>query len=248
MAPARVFPDNRPYPVRSDPVRHRVPEEAAWSGTLREGDVLYVPRGWWHAAFPMDEPSLHLTVGLWNRTGLDYLQWLGNRLTASELFRQDLPRFAEPEARREHFARLQRELLSAWGPDVDAEYFRSLDADRELQMEPYLPWRAMQDPLPEGDDFVVRLNARRPAEVTDRSDDGRRSVCLTAGGKTWRFAPAARGLLDTLLQREPATLAGLCAAVRGAMSREQVRLLLAKLLVDGVVSVRCPSPSSPSEE
>jgi hypothetical protein len=31
---------------------------------LRPGDLLYIPRGMFHAAMPMNEPTLHLTVGI----------------------------------------------------------------------------------------------------------------------------------------------------------------------------------------
>lgn len=244
----KIYPDNRPYPIKKDPARHSAPEAPVWSGTLNAGDVLYIPRGWWHDAVPVEGPCLHLTVGLQTRTGLDYLEWLKSRLMMSELFRQDLPRFAGPEVRRDHFARLRSELLSAWGPAIDEEYFRSLDAARDLRTEPSFPWSAMQDPLPDKDDLVVRLNVRRPVEMEERSENGRKGVYLTAGGRTRRFPPAARGLVEALLRGNPLTLAALCAEVQGTISRGQVRLLLTKLHIDGDVSVSGPSPSAPSDE
>ena len=39
--------------------------------TLREGDTLYLPRGWLHQALTSDRDSLHLTVGVNVRTWLD---------------------------------------------------------------------------------------------------------------------------------------------------------------------------------
>ena len=237
----RVFADNRPHPVKGDGGRYSPPEEPAWTGTLREGDVLFIPRGWWHDAVPLGEPCLHLTVGFRSRTGLDYLDWLKGRLTESAVFRQDLPRLAGAEARREHFARLKRELDSAWGPDADAEYFRWVDGERGLRGEPGLPGRAARTPLPAHDDFAVRINARRPLGLVERPEDGRPGVNLTVAGRTRHFTPAARSLLTALLRGEPLTFAALCAEAGGAMSREEVRLLLAKLFVDGLVSITGPS-------
>jgi ribosomal protein L16 Arg81 hydroxylase len=42
---------------------------------LDSGDMLYVPRGWWHQAIPLDEASLHLSVGTYGPTVHDYLMW-----------------------------------------------------------------------------------------------------------------------------------------------------------------------------
>ena len=47
---------------------------------LEAGDLLYIPRGWWHVAMPLDEPTLHLTVGVNNLTGADFLRWFADRL------------------------------------------------------------------------------------------------------------------------------------------------------------------------
>ena len=39
---------------------------------LKEGDLLYVPRGWFHKATAEDEESLHITFGISTPTVLDY--------------------------------------------------------------------------------------------------------------------------------------------------------------------------------
>jgi|GEM_PF-927245 len=43
---------------------------------LHEGDVLYIPRGWWHEVTPVTTHSLHLSVGTYAPTMLDYLMWV----------------------------------------------------------------------------------------------------------------------------------------------------------------------------
>jgi ribosomal protein L16 Arg81 hydroxylase len=59
--------------------------------TLHPGDVLYIPRGHCHHAVALDEPSIHLTVGITCRTGIDWLHWLADELTADEGWRENLP-------------------------------------------------------------------------------------------------------------------------------------------------------------
>jgi hypothetical protein len=58
---------------------------------LGEGDVLYLPRGHWHYVVAQT-PSMHLSIGVQPRTGIDLLQWLTDRLmTGDEFLRQDFP-------------------------------------------------------------------------------------------------------------------------------------------------------------
>ena len=59
----------------------------------KTADLLYIPRGWWHVATPLDEPTLHLTVGVNNPNGADFLAWYVDRLKTSEDVRRDLPQF-----------------------------------------------------------------------------------------------------------------------------------------------------------
>jgi len=61
----KVYGPTRLHPLKND-IEAPPPPSAppAWEGILADGDALYIPRGWWHEAFPLDEPSLHLTVSL----------------------------------------------------------------------------------------------------------------------------------------------------------------------------------------
>jgi hypothetical protein len=95
-----IYGQTRPYPLVNDIERAEKPTHAPlWEATLEDGDMLYIPRGFWHVAVPLAEPTLHLTVGVHNRTGLDLLRWLGERMRASETFRRDLPRFSSDAER-----------------------------------------------------------------------------------------------------------------------------------------------------
>ncbi|WP_066804814.1 cupin domain-containing protein [Moraxella oblonga] len=43
---------------------------------LEAGDVLYIPRGWWHNPVPMGCETFHLAIGTFAPTGYDYMEWL----------------------------------------------------------------------------------------------------------------------------------------------------------------------------
>lgn len=52
------------------------PDTVDYDIVLEAGDVLYIPRGWWHNPIPMGCESFHLAVGTFPPNGYDYLEWL----------------------------------------------------------------------------------------------------------------------------------------------------------------------------
>jgi ribosomal protein L16 Arg81 hydroxylase len=61
------------------------PRLSALDVLLEAGDVLYLPRGWWHEVTPLSEPSLHLSVGIYVPSVLDALGLLCQQLLPLEL-------------------------------------------------------------------------------------------------------------------------------------------------------------------
>lgn len=59
---------------------------------LFEGDILYIPRGWWHEAIPIkDTPSMHIAAGVHSIKVYDYFQWiLVNKLAMNFDFRRSI--------------------------------------------------------------------------------------------------------------------------------------------------------------
>jgi len=75
-------------------------EEIVWSGTLKAGDVMHIPRGYWHQATRVDQGmgfSLHATFGFVKRTGVDWMSWLADQARQDITFRQDLDRWGGPD-------------------------------------------------------------------------------------------------------------------------------------------------------
>jgi hypothetical protein len=54
------------------------------SVTLHAGDALFFPRGWWHRPEGEGEPAMHLTFGIYRRTGLDLVRWLCDQARVGE--------------------------------------------------------------------------------------------------------------------------------------------------------------------
>jgi hypothetical protein len=95
--PSRVAPMYRDAETAGEP-----PEMVLWRGTMRAGDVMHIPRGYWHQATRTDRAnqtgdddagySLHATFGFVKRTGADWLAWVADRSRTLVEFRHDLDR------------------------------------------------------------------------------------------------------------------------------------------------------------
>lgn len=94
---------SRSVPMYRDIAQNRTPsEDVIWTGTLSPGDVMHIPRGYWHQATRTDQGegfSLHMTFGFVKRTGVDWLTWLADRSRENELFRHDLNRWSASPGR-----------------------------------------------------------------------------------------------------------------------------------------------------
>lgn len=231
----RVYGETRPHPLAGDTDNPKPDADAPlWEATLEDGDLLYIPRGWWHVAEPLDEPTLHLTVGIHKRTGIDLLTWLAGQLRASATFRQDLPRFAAPGERAAHMRRLGEELLAAWGDDALEKYFAELDAMAEPRARLSLPWGATPQALPADREARVRLLAPRPLDL--KVADG--VVEFSCHKKRWRFAAGALVVLNCLADARAHSVAELCAAAEvERLEEETVRAFLGELIRHGLVAV-----------
>jgi hypothetical protein len=229
-----VYGMTRPYPVVNDIEKAEKPEhEPLWEGTLEDGDLLYIPRGWWHVAEPLAEPTLHLTVGVHNRTGLDLLRWLSERMRASETFRRDLPRISSRAERDAHAARLREELLAAWDDSLLEQFYEEMDSRAEPRARVELPWSATPAAAPPSPSAVVRLLAPRPL----RLDAEGGVIEFDSMQRRWRFAEGALPVLGALEERRVCTVAELCEAAGARLSNDTVRAFVSELARHGLVAV-----------
>lgn len=74
----QLFPPTLPLPLShqtSQQLQHQAPTTPSADYVLHEGDILYIPRGWWHNVMPLNVDTLHLSVGTYAPTLTDYLLW-----------------------------------------------------------------------------------------------------------------------------------------------------------------------------
>jgi hypothetical protein len=110
-----IFEPTRIHPLRED--RRPVPRPSAppvWEGILNQGGLLHIPRGWLHVAYPLDQPSLHLTFTVQCATGLDFLRWFVSSLCKHAELRANLPLWAGSEDQRLRLNVFKRQLIDEW--------------------------------------------------------------------------------------------------------------------------------------
>jgi hypothetical protein len=229
----KVYGMTRQFPLGSDiEAIDEPPTEPLWEGLLEDGDLLYIPRGWWHVATPLDEPTLHLTVGVNNLTGADFLAWFANRLKTAEVVREDLPHVGGAKTLVEYGERLKAAVLEAWRPDLIEEYLSRMDVTARARPSLTLPWAASPGVVPEGDFNVQWSGVRRAILSTD--EEGK--VSVEALGRKWVFAAGARSVLELLITGEEYGTRQLIAAA--GLDAAIVRAFLRELAAEGLVVVR----------
>lgn len=194
----------RPYPMKEDTDHaHRPPEGTVWEGVVHPGEVLHVPRGWWHTVTGTGGVSMHLTFGFTRATGVDWARWLVERLHDVEFARTDLPRFAAPEERRKHQHALLRHLVDLAEQHGIDDFLADRDARFPRRQSFSLPW-AVDGATPEPD-TVVEFTPILPAALRQEEQ----KVALTVAGRRYAFPQTARPLLEALVEARTLTVAEL---------------------------------------
>lgn len=182
--PSRRFPLYRDTELSRDPS-----EDVLFAGALSCGDVISMPRGFWHQATRDGEGSagfsLHLTFGFPQRTGIDWLTELADHAREQELFRRDLA----DTANAAELAAAAAALAQQHSP---AEFVAARRA-RQRPTRRVVTGGAFGPPA-----SVVCVSEFAPHITSDAHQ-----VVVAACGKRLRFAAKAQPALSLLLSGTP---------------------------------------------
>ncbi|NUP14444.1 MAG: cupin [Polyangiaceae bacterium] len=223
----RIHPSTKPFPTTDDDSLEPPTGAPAWEGDIADGDVLYIPRGAWHCAEALDEPSIHVTFGIPNRTGLDLVAWMAQRLRASEAFRMDLPRFSSSEERAAHQARLRVAFEELWQPSLIDDFFRAHDRAAVARPRFTLPMSAMAGSLP-SEDALVRVVGWRTLELRP---DAHGNVEADIAGRRHTFPASIEPILRLLDDKGVCSLGELYAVSNGGTAKHFIRMLMLRGLI-----------------
>ncbi|MFC9328614.1 JmjC domain-containing protein [Kitasatospora sp. NPDC057015] len=204
---------SRTAPMYRDADPNATPsDDVLWSGVMRPGDVMHIPRGHWHQATRNGSgsgSSLHVTFGITKRTGASWLAWLGDWCRTEEVFRLDLDRAGGPGT--EQLVAAARRLVEEQSPaDFLASYEQAVAPARQV------PFLEIFGPL----DAVVCTTHFRP-----RVRQIGATVEVLASGRRLTFAGKALPSLTLLLSGRPVVLSS-AAAVVGAEVSELAEILV----------------------
>jgi ribosomal protein L16 Arg81 hydroxylase len=231
----QIFNPTRLHPFKKDAEEAAKPTEPPiWDGVFEEGGLFYIPRGWWHIAFPMDEPCLHLTVGFSNPTGLSLIHWLADQMKSYTAARKDLPHVASREEQSAYLNDLWSAIQDAWKPNLVESYMSSLDGRALPRTELQLPYAATPNGLALERNSRIRLTAPRRLDLSGTPKEG--LLPFKCFGKSWQCPEAVLPALQALNDGQAHTVGELRGLAKDASGAFAVQTFLSALVMDGVAS------------
>jgi hypothetical protein len=227
----KVHGVGEPFPMEiyQDSDVARCPSHIVFEDLLRPGDILHVPRGWWHTVCSAGEPTLHLAFCCARRTGYDWLRWILSRSLASDKIRESLNGFGDGSARAAQIGVILEEFYDVAANSSMEDFFCAERTTMRARPNLSLPWTAA-DVAPTRS-CVVALALNDPEWI---EADG--TLTVRAGNKEYRFTRDIGSVMRVLLERRSSTVSMLAAAAEVTSSRcSSLVLKLARL---GLVSVR----------
>ncbi|MFE0183407.1 JmjC domain-containing protein [Streptomyces olivaceus] len=204
---------SRAVPMYRDADPNSTPsDEIIWSGLMRTGDVMHIPRGHWHQATRTGSgsgKSLHVTFGITKRTGASWLAWLADWCREREIFRHDLDRWHGTGT--DALAEAAAQLISERPP---ADFFDAYEQATTLPR--HVPFLDILGPL----DAVV-CTTHFPPQIQEHGE----TIDIVASGKRLTLAAKALPALRLLLSGRPVELEQ-AAAVAGAEVAEVAEILV----------------------
>ena len=234
----QVFAPTRPNPLPDDmEAPSRPMDPPVWDGMLEDGDMLYIPRGWWHVAFPVGEPSLHLTVASVPPHGMDLLQWLIGRLRRHAAVRGDLPQLDDAQGQQAYLETLRPLLADVLSDNAIAQFRHEWEGALRpvprinLMDMPYVQVEALND------SHRIRLAAAHHLHFTP----GTGGMEFKAQDVVWSgLPPDLAAALEMLGDTHTVSFGELCARLKNDAARAHLRHTLAALSRAGVILVERP--------
>ncbi|HFF5260580.1 TPA: cupin domain-containing protein, partial [Acinetobacter baumannii] len=141
------------------------PDEVYMEVILEEGDILYIPRGWWHDPIPLGETSVHLSIGTYPFYPRDYIHWLLNIIPNHEIsIRKDLLSY---DQNKDNFDSLSEVIHSYLTNNELYKIFISQMQDKVYRTESPLNLSLMASPV---SDKIIPDNAKLDINIINNID------------------------------------------------------------------------------
>jgi hypothetical protein len=214
------------------PIEDTCPQQVVADITLEEGDVLYVPRGYWHKVNGLNQPSLHLTIGVTRKRAIDLLRSLISRLDEHPFWTATIPRYASP-ARLSAFQEELRSALKELGqcyPSIK-QYFDISDLEMPIPLVTNLPWSVV-DSEAITDDVVIIWRAHSGHFLTGANGQ----TYLRANGTEFELSSAGKQIVE-LISTRPLQFNELRTAI-GERNQSELKNILKAFAKRGFVELK----------
>lgn len=231
----RIFAPSIPHPVALNALDGSPPPaRARLRPMLSPGDVLYIPRGWWHDAIPVAGASLHVTLATRFSNGIDLLRWIVESLHDQPFFRRDIPRFSSAETRNSYLAELRSRATEIIGSRSLEAYFMDTAAKDTSVAEYCFPHGITSEHPPHHASDVINW---LPIRTIIPSRDHANNVIFRANGKSWKFDFRSGPLLTELIKCRRLRYSS-ATRLSPLLSSAQLGEFLNNLIVHGLISIR----------
>lgn len=229
-----IYGKTQKYPVYMNPhCEINVPEKHIWDKTLEEGDLLYIPRGMWHHAEAINEPSLHLTFGIKRNIATDYINWLQEQLFKKEEFRKDIP-FSDEIIKLDEYQRdIKKSIIHAL-EEYTLESFLIYKRSKIHRKSINLPFAAQslifKKPLNE---YAIKTTCYNSSNLDIKNGNG----ILKFNGKVLHFSKSCYNFFSVLSNNEVHSLEKLLNILPKKTNQENKLLFITSLVHKGIIEV-----------
>jgi ribosomal protein L16 Arg81 hydroxylase len=235
-----VFSETMPYPlVDQKSSSLPAPEKPPYlSCILHPGDVLYIPRGHWHYAVALDQPSLHLTLGVHCKTGIDWLEWVLGELRQAESWRESLP--LNPETVQCHLNHLIQDLSDRLAQPDTADRYLSYLNNLSKPIAPYaLPSQAGFEVFPQGMQTTFAKPNFQRIQISELPDA--EGYKILTSGKEILLKGVSAMLIEKLFSQEQFSGETLMNGLADYDWEIDLVPLLSRLVMEGILFVKTES-------
>ena len=229
-----IFDDTRKFPLYKDlHDQHNPPLIHNWNQIIQTGDILFIPRGKWHHAVALNEPSFHLTFGFGCRTGQNYMQWLQNKLTSIEGFRRDIPAFASEEEINAFNQELTDMIAKGMKEYTLSSYL--CDSDIEMEHRPHfsLPWGIKTATTFENRKIILNVGII----VGYEHDVTKKTISFSAKYKSYELSDSCDFLFKLLMDYKSHPFLEIARQTSENIQTHQLQEMLTSLIKDGLIAI-----------
>jgi len=230
-----VYQPTRLHPLKEEVEPDKPTGNPCWDGILEDGDLLYIPRGWWHVARPLDEPSLHLTVTITPADGMDFLRWAIKQLKCYPEIRMNVPHLASESEQEAYIEKLRDRVAGLLSDDVLERFVAEWEMTVPLRPRLRLPSAPLEAGAELSARTTVRLASSRRITFFNHPESG--TVSYVSGGIKGSCSSDLLPALQLLSGYESHSVSELSSSLSNQDDVSKLVVLLTALAIKGVVHV-----------